>query len=78
MSLKVGPVRDVALLLGGLAVLAHETFITQHPREVLLIVVAAMLGIPATLRTDRLFQRGRSGEEDSTDSSEQSPPTSTP
>lgn len=74
MSQKVGPVRDVALLLAGLAVLIHETVIAAEPREILIIVVAAMLGIPATLRTDRLFQKGAGSPTETPTDSEESPP----
>jgi hypothetical protein len=73
MSLKVGPIRDVALLLVGLAILIHETVIAAEPREVLLLVVAAMLGIPATLRTDRLFQKGTPATDETPSESSETP-----
>ena len=46
-------IRDVVLLIAGLALLAHETIVAPEPRIALLTLAAAMLGLPATLRLDR-------------------------
>jgi hypothetical protein len=40
------------LFLGGLAGVLHETLITAGERPSLLILFAAMMGLPAFLRTD--------------------------
>lgn len=45
-------VRDAVLFLSGLGGVVHETLISPEPREVLLIVFAAMMGLPAFLRMD--------------------------
>ncbi|WP_157965259.1 hypothetical protein [Euzebya rosea] len=47
--------RDVMLFLAGLALLVHETVLATGPRTELLVIAAAMLGLPAVLRlpTDR-------------------------
>lgn len=42
--------RDVVLFLGGLAGVVHETVLTQAERPTLLILFAAMMGLPAFLR----------------------------
>jgi hypothetical protein len=42
--------RDVALFTGGLAGVAHETLIGHAERPTLLILFAAMMGLPAFLR----------------------------
>ncbi len=42
--------RDVVLFLGGLAGVAHEVLLTQSERPTLLILFAAMMGLPAFLR----------------------------
>jgi len=45
-------VRDPVLFLGGLAGVAHETVLSSADRPTLLILFAAMLGLPAFLRSD--------------------------
>jgi hypothetical protein len=55
--------RDTVLLVGGLALLAHETLIVPEPRVVLLTIAAAMIGLPATLRLDQAV-RSLSGQPD--------------
>lgn len=45
-------IRDVALFVGGLAGVAHETILAAAERPTLLILFAAMMGLPAFLRTD--------------------------
>lgn len=44
--------RDLILFVGGLAGVAHETLIASAERPTLLILFAAMMGLPAFLRTD--------------------------
>jgi hypothetical protein len=51
------PLRDLALLLGGLALLWHETVAVPDPRPLLLAVAIGMLGLPASLLVDRRFVR---------------------
>ena len=46
-------VRDIALFVGGLAGVLHETLFTQVERPSLLIVFAAMMGLPAFFAADR-------------------------
>jgi hypothetical protein len=45
-------IRDVALFFGGLAGVFHETVLATGERPTLLILFAAMMGLPAFLRTD--------------------------
>lgn len=45
-------IRDSLLFLGGLAGVAHETLLTHTERPTLLILFAAMMGLPAFLRSD--------------------------
>ena len=45
-------IRDVCLFLGGLAGVLHETVFTSLERPALLILFAAMMGLPAFLRSD--------------------------
>lgn len=47
--------RDLALVLGGLLLLAYETVVVESPRVLLVTVAVAMLGLPATLLVDRSF-----------------------
>ena len=42
--------RDAILFLAGLAGVIHETIYVVEPREPLLILFAAMMGLPAFLR----------------------------
>jgi hypothetical protein len=42
--------RDVLLFTGGLAGVLHETLLTSSERPTLLILFAAMMGLPAFLR----------------------------
>lgn len=53
--LKFAGVRDVILLIGGLALLGHETLVVAEPRYLLIGVAAAMIGLPATFLADRRF-----------------------
>lgn len=42
--------RDISLFVGGLAGVAHETLLSHAERPTLLILFAAMMGLPAFLR----------------------------
>jgi hypothetical protein len=53
--LKFQAVRDVVLLLAGLALLGHETLVVAEPRYLLIGIAAAMIGLPATFLADRRF-----------------------
>lgn len=44
--------RDIILFLGGLAGVFNETVLTSTERPTLLILFAAMMGLPAFLRND--------------------------
>lgn len=55
MTWKFGPVRDIVLLISGLALLGHETLLVPEPRGLLITVAAAMIGLPATFFADRKF-----------------------
>jgi hypothetical protein len=44
------PIRDVGLFVGGVLGVAHETLLTKTDRPTLLILFAAMMGLPAFLR----------------------------
>ncbi len=48
-------VRDVLLLLAGLALLGHETLVAAEPRWALIGIAAGMIGLPATFLADRRF-----------------------
>lgn len=45
-------IRDLMLFLGGIAGVGHETLLTHAERPTLLILFAAMMGLPAFLRGD--------------------------
>lgn len=45
-------IRDVVLFLGGLGGVAHETLVAEVSDPQLLILFAAMMGLPAFLRGD--------------------------
>jgi hypothetical protein len=60
-SLLRRDLRDLTLFLGGLTGVAHETFFVGEPREVLLLLFAAMMGLPAFLRFDE--QQARKEDE---------------
>lgn len=44
--------RDVMLFFGGLAGVVHETAITPTAEPTLVVLFAAMMGLPAFLRKD--------------------------
>lgn len=50
--------RDAALFMGGMAGVFHETVLQTGERPTLLILFAAMMGLPAFLRADQLRSRG--------------------
>lgn len=54
--------RDLALFLGGMAGVVHETLLTKAERPTLLIMFAAMMGLPAFL------QPGQHGKNEHVDS----------
>ena len=43
-------IRDIALFVAGLAGVAHETLIEKADRPQLLLLFAAMIGLPSVLR----------------------------
>lgn len=45
-------VRDIVLFVAGLAGVFHETVMAATERPTLLLMFAAMMGLPAFLRTD--------------------------
>ena len=45
-------IRDVALFLGGLVGVLHEAVFTSTERPALLVLYAAMMGLPAFLRSN--------------------------
>lgn len=45
--------RDIALFVVGMAGIAHETLISAHAQQSLLIVFAAMVGLPFVIRGER-------------------------
>jgi intracellular septation protein A len=49
--------RDALLFFGGLTGVIHETVFTSLERPALLILFAAMMGLPAFLRTDETRRR---------------------
>lgn len=55
-------VRDIVLFSAGLAGVFHETVIVTTERPTLLLLFAAMMGLPAFLRTD---ERSDSGDKKS-------------
>jgi len=46
-------VRDILLFFCGLAGVVHETLLTNAERPALLVLFAAMMGLPAFLRADK-------------------------
>lgn len=45
-------IRDIALFVGGLLIILHETVFTSSERPTLLILAAAMMGLPAFFLKD--------------------------
>jgi hypothetical protein len=60
--------RDGILFTCGMGGIAHETFIAKEPREALLLLFGAMIGVIPFLRLDDLLSsrgsRGRNGDKD--------------
>ena len=54
----------MTLFLAGLAGVLHETVLTSADRPDLLILFAAMMGLPAFLATD--YRRNRNGDDEET------------
>ena len=50
--LKWKDARDILLFSGGMAGVFHETVVSQTERPTLLLMFAAMMGLPAFLRAD--------------------------
>lgn len=50
--MKWNVARDILLFLGGLAGVAHETLLQNSDRPTLLILFAAMMGLPAFLQSE--------------------------
>jgi hypothetical protein len=59
--------RDIILFIGGLAGVANETAFTTTERPTLLILFAAMMGLPAFLRTDEKKGKSEDKSEDKKD-----------
>lgn len=51
--------RDTVLFLAGLAGIVHETLVSKADRPTLLLLFAAMVGLPAFLRSDERKDRER-------------------
>lgn len=51
-------VRDIALFITGIAGIAHETLIAHTAQQSLLIVFAAMIGLPFVIRGDEGRRNG--------------------
>jgi hypothetical protein len=56
-------IRDIALFIGGMGGVLHETLVAKAERPTLLILFAAMMGLPAFLQgpaaADENVMRGR-------------------
>jgi hypothetical protein len=53
MTAKHWPlIRDIVLFFGGLAIVLHEVFLSATERPTILLLAAAMMGLPAFLRAD--------------------------
>jgi len=50
-------IRDIVLFIGGLLGVAHETLLMEAVRPELLILFAAMMGLPVILRADEQQRR---------------------
>lgn len=56
--------RDAILFLGGLAGIVHETVIAAEPREALLLLFGAMIGVIPFLRLDEWLSQNRRPRDD--------------
>lgn len=52
LLIKWPVIRDIVLFFGGLGGVAHETLVSTTDRPTLLLLFAAMMGLPAFLRQD--------------------------
>lgn len=53
---RLHPTRDSILFLGGLAMLYHETVVTEGERPFILAAAIAMLGLPPLIWQDQKRQ----------------------
>lgn len=53
MSLSWTQIRNTLVFFGGLAGVAHEVVLTNGERPSLLILFAAMMGLPAVISKDK-------------------------
>lgn len=51
--------RDALLFVGGMAGIAHETIIAANPREALLLLFGAMIGVIPFLRLEDAIEKMR-------------------
>lgn len=51
-------IRNITLFVGGLAGVLHETVVSTAERPTLLILFAAMMGLPAFLQADQNRKNG--------------------
>lgn len=58
--------RDIMLFLAGMAGVFHETVVVATERPTLLLMFAAMMGLPAFLRTDEKDQDDEQEQEQRT------------
>lgn len=63
--------RDIILFLGGLAGVMHETIRSTSERPTLLLLFAAMMGLPAFLRSDEARKKFTIEEEQEKTSSKE-------
>jgi hypothetical protein len=70
--------RDTVLLVGGLALLTHESLIVPEPRIVLITIASAMIGLPATLRLDQVVRTLSGPSDKPTPPAPLTPPSQTP
>ena len=54
-------VRDILLFVGGMAGTANEALVREAERPTLLLLFAAMMGLPAFLRQDEQRRNGGGG-----------------
>jgi hypothetical protein len=59
--MRLKDARDAVLFLAGLVGVGHETLVAASERPTLLLLFAAMMGLPAFLRTDESRKRNGNG-----------------
>lgn len=64
LLLNLSAYRDAILFLGGLAGVFHETVLATVERPTLLILFAAMMGLPAFLRSNDSHGGDEKGADD--------------